>query len=123
MKNLKNQNLFIKNNRKSLSDTGINEMKWNDAIISKPDSHWKICLVTDGTLIALAFFVDDIREYYGDDYLDDDGEPIDQDLLKDNCCWEFIPEAGLFHESQNCFGNIGEISHWMYIPNAPKQST
>jgi len=105
--------------------------EWIDCEEEKrPESVFDVCLVTDGKLSCLAYYIENPMQYYethenNDKVLvewDDNEEcyiPMGEDAYESH--WEFITDIGPFiRGDQECFGAIGEITHWMPLPKPPE---
>lgn len=91
--------------------------EWIDYTGPSPSSPWHIVLVTDGEITCLAQWIQDPKEWYGEDLLDEDDEPIEEDMLDGH--WAFFRGIGPFRGCDQSFGQMGDISHWMPLPNPP----
>ncbi len=92
----------------------------------RPQCHWHIVLVTDGQLTCLARFINNPKDWYGEDLLEWNEElqedlPLEEEWHEPH--WLFINEVGPFLGNDECFGNMDEITHWMDLPKPHPQDS
>lgn len=97
-------------------------MDWIDVEYEKPISDFQVVLITDGILTCLAMWIADPVSYYGKDLMEwdenlQDEIPLEKEWHESH--WLFETSVGPFIGSQQCFGSMQEITHWMHLPKPP----
>lgn len=95
--------------------------EWISVEKEKPSSPWHVVFVTDGTCTCLARWIENPRDWYGDDLMEWDEDiqdeiPLDKEWHDSH--WIFLREVGPFLGNDECMGFNGDkLSHWMPLPS------
>ncbi len=89
--------------------------EWIDAEIEQPTSFRRVVFVTDGIITCLAKYINDPKEYYGEELMEWDKKWHDPH-------WLIINIVGPFKENDEFSGIIDDITHWMPLPKPPDKN-
>lgn len=97
---------------------------WISCNKEMPSSYWHVVFVTDGICTCLARWIENPKEWYGDDLMEwnenlQEDVPLDEEWHGSH--WVFIENAGPFIGNDQCMAfDADGISHWMSLPTPPK---
>ena len=90
-----------------------------------PISDFHVVFITDGKITCLARFINDPESWYGKDLTEWSENlnryvPLEEDGREPH--WLFETCVGPFKGDDECFGSMGDITHWMHLPIPPNIS-
>ncbi|MHB1059881.1 MAG: hypothetical protein ACYC0F_18565 [Rhodanobacter sp.] len=98
-------------------------MEWISVENEYPSSPWHVVFITDGEITFLARWIENPKEWYGDDlfYWDEENKkyiPLDKEWHSPH--W-ILESDGFIGNDEVLLPDLNTITHWMHLPLPPKE--